>query len=184
MDILIRVTADSDEYNDVTMSHRETTFQELLAEQYEHTLQTLGLIRFDTKKGITDRDAEFLRSKGWVHAETAKSREEKKTVEQEYWIVDETGSNIYYANPKFAKVHIDALTDFQIEQLSKGARLVQVVTPRSVLPSTQYKKLLTKKKQNEAKKEAAKKAVAKKAQKKKAKEVEAAKKLLAEAGEL
>lgn len=187
-EILIRIKAD-EEYDDyegnyvnVHLKHEQVTFQELLDENKTYLFSYHGFAMIDPKKGITKETAELLRNHGWVHKDTAVDREERKVVEQEYYLLDENGKNSYYFEPKFSKINIDNLTDDQLKQLAKSGKIVQVVSAKSILPDSQYKKLQTKKKQIEEQKTKASLTAAKKLAKKKAKEIENAKKLLEESG--
>ena len=188
-EILIRVKAAHETDYDgscsgVEMRHEVVTFEQLLKEQPEYVFQCRGYMLVDPKQGkINQKTADFLRGHGQVHADTAKDREERKVVEQEYYLLDEEGKHNYFYEPKFSKVDIDNLTEEQLKQLARSGKIVQVVGPKSILPPAQYKKLQAKREQLEKQKIAAKAAAYKKAANKKAKEIAAAKKLLEEAGE-
>jgi hypothetical protein len=187
-EILIRVKAHYEEdydgsRGDTDLRQEVVTIEELMREQPEYMFQWKGYVMVDPKNGkIDQKTAELLRSHGWVHADTAKDREERKVLEQEYYLLDEQGKQSYFYEPKFSKIDIDNLTDEQLKQLARSGKIVQVVGPKSVLPPAQYKKLQTKREQLEKQKAAAKEAAVKKAEKKKQKEIAAAKKLLEEAG--
>lgn len=187
-EILIRVKAHYEEdydgsRGDVDLRQEVVTIEQLMAEQRDYMFQWKGYVMVDPKHGkIDQKTAELLRSYGWVHKDTAKDREERKLVEEEYYLLDEEGKG-YFSEPKFAKIKIDDLTEEQLKQLARSAKIVQVVGPKSVLSASEYKKLQAKRDQLEKQKAAAKLAAAKKAEKKKAKEIAAAKKLLEEAGE-
>ena len=188
-EILIRVKAHHEEDYDgscsgVEMRHEVVTIEKLLSEQQDYLFQYRGYALIDPKKGKIDKKTvDLLRSHGWIHAETAESREEMKVAEQEYYLLDEAGRTGYYYDPKFAKIDIDNLTDDQLRQLAKSGKIVQVIGPKSVLPPAQYKKLQTKRQQLEAQKEQLKQAAVTKAAKKREREIAAAKKLLEESKE-
>lgn len=157
------------------------TIDQLLTEQQDYLFQYRGYALIDPKKGKIDKKTvDLLRSHGWIHAETAESREEKKVAEQEYYLVDQQGDS--YCEPKVAKNDIENLTEVQLKQLARSGRIVQAVGPKSVLSASEYKKLQTKREQLERQRAAAKEVAAKKAEKKRAKEVAAARKLLEEFG--
>jgi len=189
-EILIRVKAKHEtDYDgsviETQLTQEIVTFDQLLKEQSDYAFKCRGYMLIDAKNNkIDQKTADLLRSHGWIHIDTAKSREERKVVEQEYYLLDEEGKNSYYYDPKFTKVDIDNLTEDQLKQLAKSGKIVQVVGPKSVLPATQYKKLQSKRQQLEDKKLTSKLAADKKAQKKKLAEISAAKKLLEEAGEV
>ena len=168
-----------------SVKHEEVTFEQLLAEKGQYMLQYQGFVQVDPAKGISKEAAELMRRHGWVHKSTAEGREEKKVLEDEYWLLDETptkGSYWQYRETKFSSIDIDNLSDDQLRQLAKTGKIVQVVSTKSVLSADQYKKLQTKKKQLADQQAKAKAASEAKAAKKKAKEIAAAKKLLEEAG--
>lgn len=185
-EMLIRVKSRCEEDYDgscsgVEMSHEVVTIDQLLTEQQDYLFQYRGYALIDPKKGKIDKKTvDLLRSHGWIHAETAESREEKKVMEQEYYLADPQGDGYY--DPKLAKIDIDNLTDSQLKQLARSGKIVQVVGPKSVLSASAYKKLQTKREQLERQRAAVKEAAEKRAEKKKAKEIAAAKKLLQEAG--
>ena len=187
-EILIRVKAHCEEdydgsRSDVDLRHEVVTIQQLIAEQRDYMFQWMGYVMIDPKHGkIDQKTADLLRSFGWVNKDTAKDREERKVVEEQYYLLDEQGKG-YFSEPKFAEIDIENLTEDQLKQLARSAKIVQVVGPKSVLSASEYKKLQTKRDQLEKQKAAAKLSAAKKAEKKKAKEIAAAKKLLAESGE-
>lgn len=185
-EMLIRVKARCEEdydgrCSDIELNHEVVTIDQLLSEQQDYLFQYRGYALINPKNGkISKNTIDLLRSTGWIHAQTAENREERKVVEQEYYLLDEQGGNYY--QPRFVKIDIDNLTDDQLKQLARSAKIVQVVGPKSVLSESQYKKLQTKREQLENQRLAAKEAAAKKAAKKKEKEIAAAKKLLEEAG--
>ena len=188
-EILIRVKSrvEHDYYDgdvgSVDLIQEQVTVDQIISEQHDYLLKSRGFAMIDPKGGKLKKETiDLLRHHGWVHAETASSREEKKVVEQEYYILDELGKQYSYSEPKIKKIDIDDLTEDQLKQLARSAKIVQCVAPKSVLPPAQYKKLQTKRKQLEEQREQAKLMVAKKAANKKAKEIAAAKKLLEEAG--
>ena len=183
-EILIRVKTEKDIYDeyDVTIVHEQVTVEQLMEEQSEYSLKSRGYIKIDPKTGKVSRETvELLRKYGWAHIETAKDREERKALEQELFLLDETVA-YSYREPKFAKIDPDNLTDDQLRQLAKSAKIVQCVSAKSVLSESQYKRLQTKKKQLEDMRERAKKSAEKKAATKKEREIARAKKLLEEAG--
>lgn len=186
-DILIRVKAIVDDYEGTYngMEHEQVTIDQLFKEK-AHTLSSQGYLAITSKDGKIDKySAKILRSKGWVHLETAKNREEKKVMKQEYFLLDESGKNSYHYYPKWSKINdINNLTEYELDQVAKGGRIVQVVSPSSVLSSSDYKKVQTRIKQAEEKKSKTKAALAKKQEQIKAKQIADAKKLLAEHNEM
>lgn len=144
------------------------------------------LVRLDAKGNKIPKEVvEYLKAQGWVNPSTVKDREERKAMEQVYYILDEKGQeSYYYRKTKFHKVDLDNLTTDDLEQLADGAKIVQVVKTKSVLPSSQYNRLTNLKKKREELAEKRKQAAEKKKEKLKQREIEKAKKILAEAGEL
>lgn len=187
-ELLIRVKVhteqDYDGSTSVTgMTHETVTVDQILAEQQEYMMNYRGFVMIDPKKGsINKRTIDLLRKNGWVHLETTQKREEKKVLEQVYYLLDDSADQAnYWHQPKFTKIDINDLTEHQLKQLANGAQIVQVAKPKSVLPPDQYRKLQTKREQLEQQRQKRKEAAEKKAQKKKQKEIEAAKRLLQEA---
>tara|TARA_Y100000034_G_scaffold8165_2_gene8926 strand:+ start:5548 stop:6129 length:582 start_codon:yes stop_codon:yes gene_type:complete len=191
-EMLIRVKAQTEtpyyegDYCDPELTQEVVTFEQLLAEANEYTLSQLGVVRVKATAGgkIDKATADKLKEFGWAHAATAQTREEKKVLEQEYYMIDHLGVNYSWNKPKFQKIDVDNLTKEQAKQLAGGARIVQAVTPKSVLSASQYKKIQTARKENAVAAQKKKATAAKRADAKKAKEVAKAKKLLQEAGEL
>lgn len=180
-EILIRVKASYDcDYGD-DISQETVTLEQLLKENSSH-MKAYGYVCIDPKNGIDQNTADFLRSHGWAHIETAKNREEEKIFEQEYYLYDVEELD-YLITKRLRKIDVDNLSEYELNQLAKSGKIVQVVQPKSVLSSTQYNKLRKKQKLIEQKKDAAKKAAATRLANKKQKQIEAAKKLLAESGE-
>lgn len=181
-EILIRVTSHHDDYYGDDIKQEQVTVEQLMDEQGEYLLKSRGYAKIDPKGKINRETVELLRKFGWVHAETAASREDKKVVEQEFYLLDEQVNNYRYGEAKFCKIDLDNLTDDQLKRLARSAKIVQCVAPKSVLPQVQYKKLQTKRKQLEDMRGRTKEMAEKKAAKKKEREIAAAKKLLEEAG--
>lgn len=183
-EMLIRVRATYDGYGECCELQQETvTIEKLLSEQSEYMLEVNGFVMVDTKKGISKKTASLLRKLGWVHVETAKKREEKKVMEAEYYLYDQHGNDSQFYNPRFSKIDVENLTYDQTQQLAKGGKIVQVVSPESVLPTAQMKQVKVKKTELEDAKTRAKVAAETRAAKKRQQELERAKKLLQEAGE-
>ncbi len=183
-ELLIRAKIVRDEYHDgccsCELSHEQVTFEKLL-EEHAALLQRLGYVQLDPAKGKIDKKiVDYLKSIGWVHAKTISEREEKKVFEQEYYLLDQTA----YYRDQVAKVDIDDLSPLHVEQLAHSGRLAQVVSNKSILPSTQYEKIQNRKKAVEEAKKKLKESAEKRAATKRQKEIEAAKKLLLEAGEI
>jgi hypothetical protein len=173
---------------DIQISFKEMSIGDIIASMNEYDLHYHGLVKVDkdyAKKG-TKHNAltiKLLKEQGWVHLESAKSRAERKTLENEIYILNESGDTWSTYNPKFKKIDLDPIDDNYLDRLADGAILVQKVSTQSVLTENDYKKLKTRIKKRKAK-EAEKKAKLKAAaEKKKQKEIENAKKILAEAGE-
>jgi hypothetical protein len=186
-EILIRVKVKYDDYDysACDLHHEVVTFDQLLDQSGDYLLNTRGYSKVDFSKGEVDKKTiEFLKSKGWVHQKTVQDREERKVMEQEYYLFDELGQNFSYRTPMFSKIDIENLTEDQIAQLSKGGKIVQVVSAKSVLPDIQYKKIQDRRKHLDALKLKNKEANEKKAAAKRQKEIDKAKKILEEAGEL
>ena len=185
-EILIRVRVNHDDpydYEECTLTQDNVSFNDLLREN-ENYLSSLGYIKVsDVSKNISKEDVKILSKHGWVHEKTVQDREKRKVVTQEYFLVDQIAKG-YYPDFKFCKVDVNNLTDSQLDQLSRSAQLVQVVDEKTVLTSSDLKKLTTKKNNIKEKNEKLKLTLQKKADKKKAKELEAAKKLLEEAGHI
>jgi hypothetical protein len=183
-EILIRVKAECDTYYDGSCGvYQEVVSVEQIIKEQKSNLRYRGYVQINPDNGKIDKEtADLLRGHGWIHLETANSREERKVVEQEYYLLDEGVKSIY--NSKFSHIDIENITDEQLKQLAGTGKLVQVVGPKSVLSVTQYKKLQVKRQQIEAQKLKSKLSAEKKAQKKKAKEIADAKKLLKEANQL
>jgi hypothetical protein len=185
-EMLIRIKAECDtEYDGscggTQMSHEIVTLDQLIKENNEYFFNCFGYAVINPKSGKIDKKtADVLRSHGWVHKDTIADREEKKLFEQEYYLLDE--GNNYFGEPKYVKIDVDNLTDDQLQKIARSSKIAQAVDPKSVFSDSQNKKLQTKKNQIEEQKQKAKLSAEKKAAKKKAKEIEAAKKLLAEAG--
>jgi regulator of protease activity HflC (stomatin/prohibitin superfamily) len=133
---------------------------------------------------LSKETIEYLKAKGWVHPSTVKGRNERKAMEQKFWVMDKKGDGYIWSRPAFAELDLDNLSDDRIKQLADGAEIVQKVTAKSVLPDKTYQKVLTARKAKEALAQKRKENADKRAAKKKAKEIAEAKKLLQEAGEL
>lgn len=172
---------------DCELGHKEVTLKQLLNRASDFELQQMGLVRLalDKTKPVTEAAAKTLRAFGWSRPDVAKNREEKKAMEEEYYILDENGKPYWMNyNPKFAKIDLDDLKDDTLIQLANGARIVQKVSARSVLKDSDYKKYLAQKKKKEDAAERAKKSKETKEQNKLKKQIENAKKILMEVGEL
>lgn len=192
MYIQVDATCNSDAYEECCYGDPQIKFKELsigdiIASMNEYDLYAHGLVRVkkDSKKGNKhDKLAvKLLKEQGWVHLDSAKSRAERKALENEFYILNENGNNWSTYNPKFKKIDLDPIQDEYLDSLAFGSILVQKVSTKSVLTDADYKKFSTRVKAKKIK-EAAKKAKLKaSAEKKKQKEIENAKKILAEAGE-
>ena len=183
-EILIRVRSTHDdpyEYSDITLSQETVTLDQLIQENGEY-FRNLGYIKISDATKLDKKDVETLRFHGWVNEKTIEDREKKKVLKQEYFLVDERPKVCYY--PQAEKIDIDALTERQLDQLSTTASIAQIVEEKSVLSEAQNKRLETKKRQEKERKDKQKQSAQKKAEKKKAKELEAARKLLLEAGQI
>lgn len=168
------------------ITHESVTETQIVGEMNEYTLSLLGLVRVtpDSLKKMSKIATDTLKQHGWAHVSTVKDRAEKKAMEQEFYILNEDGKPFSSYDPKFGKLDLDNLTDHNIEALANGAKIVQVVTAKSVLSEKDYDRYRrTKQKKEES---AAKKKLTKeqKLAAKKQKEIEKAKQLLKEAGEL
>ena len=173
----------SDVVSAVTVETEPVTFRRLLEER-SHEAIAAGYIPIELTSGgkLNKTTVERLQKHGWVHLESVKSREDKKAMEQEYYILDPPAQR--WSDPKFEKVDLDRLSDRQIERIAGTGRIAQFVAPKSVLPTDAYARLKTHRDRKAA--EAAKRQEAKKkrAEKNRQKEIEAARKLLEEEGEL
>ncbi|RTK97771.1 MAG: hypothetical protein EKK64_00780 [Neisseriaceae bacterium] len=183
-EILIRVRSTHDdpyEYSDVTLSQETVTLEQLIQEN-ESIFRGLGYIKINDAGKVDKKDIEILRRSGWIHEKTVEDREKKKILKQDYFLVDENPKFVFY--PQVRKVNIEELTEQQLDQLSTTAKIVQEVDEKSVLSEAQNKRLETKKRQEQERKNKKKLSAQKKAEKKKEKELEAARKLLLEAGQI
>lgn len=167
-------------------NHEETSVESLLNKMDEWQLKNLGLVRVspDANKKMSATAIMTLKNHGWVHAASAESRAKKKELEQKFHLFVKQGSSYLSYYTQFSELDLDNVTDEQLKQLAGNAEIVQKVTAKSVLSEKDYKRLkaIEKAKAEAAEKKA--KTEKTKAAKKKAKEIEAAKKLLEEAGEL
>lgn len=183
-EILIRVRSNHDDpydYSDVTLSQETVTLDQLIKEN-EELFRNLGYVKISDAKNLDKKDIEVLKLHGWVNEKTINDREKKKVLKQDYFLVDEKPKLTFY--PQVQKVNIEVLTEQQLDQLSTTASIVQVVEEKSVLSESQNKRLETKKRQEKERKDKQRLSAEKKAEKKKAKEIEAARKLLEEAGQI
>lgn len=183
---LLKVVAEHEGMDDplCTLKVEETNLDSLLAETNSFTLFQMGFIQIDPKKGLTKEGIEYLKQQGWVHPSTIQSRNERKNMEQKFWLMDQKGDGYAWSRPAFAELDLDNVSDDRIQRLANGAEIVQKVSPKSVLPPKAYQRLETVKKARQAAAQKRKESAEQRAAKKKAKEIAEAKKLLQEAGEL
>lgn len=185
---LFRITAscDRDPYDGCDYSHdislEETCVGDILAGLSRSALTSHGYIKVGPNKGLSKEDIEVLKDNGWVHPQTIKSRNERRELEQTFWILINSKKG-YYWEQKYEQVDLDNLLDHQIEALVNGGEIVQKVQIKSVLPEKAYKRYLTAKKNKEEQEEKKKLSAKKKQDQKKAKQIELAKKILQDAGE-
>lgn len=191
--LLLRIKMEYDQYDEycdgdvsaIGLRHQEVSILDLLNEMKPWDLFQHGVLRIDPNKFELDKDAiTHLKMLGWVHAATVKGRNEKKELENKFFLLDEKGDNKYYKQPRFEPADLDNLLEHQIAALAKGGEIVQKVSLKSVLSDKDYQRYLNAKKKNE---EAAKKKKASaklKEEKKREKEIAKAKKILAELGEM
>lgn len=189
--IYLEIEAESDEDSyygsDVNLTYKQVSLSDI-ANNYPSELNRCGFHKIEVTNGgtFTKATEAILKQHGWIHKETAKTREDKKLVSEEYYMLDMDSykNKPYIYNPSIEVVDLDNLSEKQISNLASGKyKIAQIVTNKSVLPDSVYKKVQDKKKKNQE--EAAKRAATKKKkeQSKKQKEIEAAKKLLQENGE-
>lgn len=182
---LLRINAkdigDYDEYHEIELTHEEVELTTLMDQMNEYELANRGYLRVKDK--LSKQAIDGLKKLGWVHADSCKNREEKKILEQEFYILDEKGREpLFTYDPKFKKIDLDDLHDHYIVQLAKGARIVQKVSLKSVLRPKDYEKLLKEQKKLAESQKKKKETAKKKAETIKQKEIEKAKKILQEAG--
>lgn len=163
---------------------QEVELGTLLKETPSYVLAQHGFIGIDQKKGLSEEAIAYLKQHGWVHASTVKDANERKELEQQFWIMDKKGDPYPYYKPAFAELELTNISDDRLQQLASGAQIVQKVTPKSVLPEKDYKRLQTIKKQKEEAAKKRKETAAKREAAKKQKEIERAKQVLKDAGEL
>lgn len=168
------------------LRYEEVTIGDMLKKMSDYELQQYGLVRInpDENKKIGHYAVQALKQAGWAHAAAAKTREERKVLDQKFYILNEKGSKYAYYDPMFAVLDMDGISDELMKRLVEGAEIVQKVRTKSVLSAKDYKRFKTIQKKMEAAKKKAADSKAAKIAKKKQKEIEAAKKLLAEAGEV
>jgi transposase len=179
-------SCDRDPYEALDYSHditlEPTTVGSILETLNAYDLSLHGLIKVDPK-GLSKESIDALKEMGWVHPSTVKSRNERKELEQHFWLLVASGN--YGSYPTFEKLDLDNISDYQIEKLvERNGDIVQKVSVKSVLPEKAYKRYLAAKKKKEEKDLKKKLSAEKKKAEKKAKEVAQAKQLLIEAGEL
>lgn len=183
-EILIRVTAKSDCYNsyDVCLSEEVVTFEQLL-EENKKNISNYNYISINPNK-ITKEEVKELRSHGWIHKKTAESQEEKKIATQKYYLLVEEHRNNTWDRYKqvVREIDINDLTSQDIVDLSKSAKIIQVVTAKSILPKSEYQKVETEVQRLKEREEKAKISKAKKLAKRKSREIAQAKKMLEENG--
>lgn len=173
-----------DGYVSCSIKLQEVELSTLLQEANSFMLSQLGFICIDPKKGLSQEAVAYLKQHGWVHPSTVKNAVERKELEQQFWIMDKKGEAYPWYKPAFAELDLTNITDDRLKQLADGAQIVQKVTPKSVLPDKDYKRLQTLKKQKEEAAKKKKENAAKREAAKKQKEIEHAKQLLKDAGEL
>jgi hypothetical protein len=168
------------------MTHESVTETQIVSEMNEYQLSQLGLVKVtpDDNKKMSKTALDTLKQKGWVFAASVEDRAKRKEMEQKFYILNENGKPYSYYNPTFGELDLDNLDENQIAALADGAKIVQVVTAKSVLSENDYKRYQKVKKQKEEAAAKKKQTKEQKEQAKKLKEIEKAKKLLAEAGEL
>jgi hypothetical protein len=175
---------------------RKMSLGELLDAENEYALSSLGYVRVkkvatlvgrkvkDRKFTLSDQAVKTLLQHGWVHSDTVTEREEKKKFVQKYYMVDDNGyPHRGFSNPSYHEVDPSNLNHSQLEQLAKGARIVQVVETESVLTAEGVKRFKELKKSREEQAQKLTEARKAKTELKRKVEIEKAKKLLAEAGE-
>jgi hypothetical protein len=193
-ELLLKITPLYDEGGDCgecggntyfSFKHEEVSLADLIKGLKDYELQQYGLVRItpDSKGEFDHYTLKAMKNHGWVHAASTKDRAERKQLEQEFHLLDTVPSPYSYMN-KFQLLDMDNVDGNQLEKIANGARIVQTVTPKSVLADKDYKKLqaLRKKKEEAAARRKANKQANE--EKKKQKEIEKAKKILEEAGEL
>jgi hypothetical protein len=187
-EVLLRVYSEHEyEEGDVdscTLKTEQIDLSQLLRETDSYTLFQMGFITIDPKKGLSKEAIAHLKQHGWVHASTIKSQNERKELEQKFWLMDRKGDGYPWYKPAFVEIDLNDVSDGQIQQLASGAEIVQKVSPKSVLHNKVYQQVQTTKKAKEAAANKRKETDKKRAEKKKLKEIEQAKKVLKEAGEL
>lgn len=162
------------------------TIEDIIKGLSESDLYRLGLIRLTPgADGKLDKMAvTTLRKCGWAHPEAALNREEKKAMEQEYYLLDTDPNHHGYAYQyvnKLTLVDLDNIHDNHLDKLANGAKIGQIVTAKSVLPDAAYKRYqaaLRRKEEAAVRRKEASKA---KEEAKKRREIEKAKKILEDA---
>lgn len=171
------------EYNSPEISTKQMTFSELVQETNDNELLGYDLLRIGKQVDgkISDLAQQRLRQHGWINKDGALKANEKKVMEERFYLMKEPD---HFGLRHFEEIDPNSLTMMQEHYLSEGAKIVQVVEPKSVLSKSAYKNL--KAAQDKKEEAARKRKEAEEARKKKdkVKELERARKLLAEAGEL
>ena len=186
-EIIIRIKVDrSNPYDqsEVDLTHEVIDADVLLNELTDYDLNRKGLTRIKkTKNGnLSKKTVDELREFGWVHLETAMNREERKVLNQEYFLMDTVNKSLYRRS--FEKIDLEKLSSDDLARIASGSKIVQVVSPRSVMSGSQYQQL-QKTRQNIEKASVARKLAAKRrAAMKKEQAIEEARKLLQEEGEI
>lgn len=177
--ILLRVTAVSDPYDSdgfvSEMKHEEVTFESLLKEMSGPMLAGYGLIRVDPKKGLDKDGINTLSQYGWVNAKASERREKNIKYTDDYYM---QGSGIY----SIRKTNLDTLKPHEIDDLAKGSILLQRVELKSVLSSAEFKKYQAAVEQIQKRTAAAAARRLANVDKRKQKKLDAAKRVLEEAG--
>lgn len=182
MEKILKIEADSSYDNEVYLNVVETSIGEELLKMPEYELESLGLIRISDAKGnFPEYSAKTLCGLGWLNAETAKKLSDKKVLEEKYYLLQNATS---YGFGKMFEIDPTTIDSYTINHICQGALIVQKVDPKSVLSESGLKQLKAYEKVEKQKKEKANKQKALREEKKKRKEIENAKKLLQEAGEL
>jgi len=191
MDKLLKISANRDYCEcdgccgcEIEPKVEEVYLTQLMNEMSDWELQSHGFcrVKVDPKtKTLPQTTVNTLKQHGWVHASSAKTRAEKKVLEEEYWYLE---SNATPYGSRFIRLDMDNVQDHILDQLADGAKIVQVVSVKSVLPDAQYQRYLKAKEKKEVAAKAKKEKNKEKLAAKKQAEIDKAKRLLKEVGEL
>lgn len=168
------------------LSYEETTIDDLINGMSDYQLGQFGIHRLKIEKSgksLSKETKKILSDLGWRHYAHAEERHEKKVLEDKYFIMNPQGKLYSWNDPKFEEIDVDQLTDAQIDRLAKGAKIVQAVSAKSVLSTSQYQRLKDKKDKIAEAAEKKRLSKQKREENKKQKLIEKAKKLLEESGE-